>query len=359
MARTREEGQSLEASFLDRLEEAKSNVPEHQSATQIYRTRVQPAIIGLQEVAAHYAISSIFETGSAKYCYTVEPSDYQRFVSGKTQLAVGRVQICSQITQQCGEFTFSVLHMGDHTLSAGVRTYAGEEPYSETVKQLQRAFSRADIPAVIRVLDHQFGGAIYSLKSLFRDEQRRILDHILESTLREAEASLRAIHEHHAPLMRFLSDVKFPRPKPLAIAAEFVLNASLRREFRAEFLDLREVRNLVDQAKSEAVQLDSAGLSYLMERKLNGLVQQLSRRPQNLALLRKILSLIDLLKELPFAVNLWKVENLYYEMSKGSYPELVNTGSVSAEWSEAFLELGSKLRIRVEAAPSIQVAVAR
>ena len=138
-----------------------------------------------------------------------------------------------------------------------------------------------------------------------------------------------------------------------------MLNASLRREFRAEFLDLREVRNLVDQAKSEAVQLDSAGLSYLMERKLNGLVQQLSRRPQNLALLRKILSLIDLLKELPFAVNLWKVENLYYEMSKGSYPELVNTGSVSAEWSEAFLELGSKLRIRVEAAPSMQVAVAR
>jgi alpha-amylase/alpha-mannosidase (GH57 family) len=353
---THEEGERLEAGFLERLEQAKSNLPE-QNGADIYRNRVKPAVIGLQEVAAHYAISSIFETGSAKYCYTVDPSDYQRYVSGKMQLAVGRAQVCSRITQECGEFTFSVLHMGDHTLSAGVRRYAGQGTYAETVQQLHRAFSRADIPAVIRVLDSHFGGATYSLKSLFRDEQRRVLDHILESTLQEAEASLRAIYEHHAPLMRFLSDVNFPRPKPLAIAAEFVLNASLRREFRAEFLDLAEVRNLVDQAKNESVQLDSAGLSYVMERKLNGLMQQLSRRPQNLGLLRKILFLLDLLKELPFAVNLWKVENLYYHMSKTSFPELVNSGA-PAEWTEVFLELGRKLRIRVEAVPSVQLAAA-
>ena len=195
------------------------------------------------------------------------------------------------------------------------------------------------------------------VRKAVQDEQRRVLDHILESTLQEAEASLRAIYEHHAPLMRFLSDVNFPRPKPLAIAAEFVLNASLRREFRAEFLDLAEVRNLVDQAKNESVQLDSAGLSYVMERKLNGLMQQLSRRPQNLGLLRKILFLLDLLKELPFAVNLWKVENLYYHMSKTSFPELVNSGA-PAEWTEVFLELGRKLRIRVEAVPSVQLAAA-
>jgi hypothetical protein len=273
-------------------------------------------------------------------------------------LAVGRAEICSTITQDTDQFTFAVLHMGDHSLSAGVRKYAGEDPYSATVQELQRAFSRADIPAVIRVLDRNFGGAVYSLKSLFRDEQRRIMDHILESTLREAEASLRAIYEHHAPLMRFLSDVSYPRPKALAIAAEFVINASLRREFRADFLDLREVRSLLTQAKEEGVQLDSAGLAFVMERKLNGLMQQLQRRPQNLGLLRKILSLLDVLKELPFAVNLWKVENLYYQMSRTSYPELLKQMSVPAEWFDDFLRLGQRLRIRVESAPPMQLAIA-
>jgi hypothetical protein len=176
--------------------------------------------------------------------------------------------------------------------------------------------------------------------------------------LREAEASLRAIYEHHAPLMRFLSDVSYPRPKALAIAAEFVINASLRREFRADFLDLREVRSLLTQAKEEGVPLDSAGLAFVMGRKLNGLMQQLQRRPQNHGLLRKILSLLDVLKELPFAVNLWKVENLYYQMSRTSYPELLKQMSVPAEWFDDFLRLGQRLRIRVESAPPMQLAIA-
>jgi alpha-amylase/alpha-mannosidase (GH57 family) len=355
---SQEDGDAIEAGFLERLAQAKSNLPAHGDGAQIYQTSVKPAVLGLQEVAAHYAISSIFETGAAKYSYTVDPSDYRTFISGKMQLAVGRAEVCSQITQESEHFTFGVLHMGDHTLSAGVRSYQGEDSYTTTVQELQRAFSRADIPGVIRVIDRNFGGAIYSLKSLFRDEQRRIMDHILESTLREAEASLRAIYEHHAPLMRFLSDVSYPRPKALAIAAEFVINASLRREFRTDFLDLREVKSLLTQAKEEGVQIDSAGLGFLMERKLNGLMLQLQHRPQNLGLLRKILSLLEVLKELPFAVNLWKVENLYYQMSRTSYPDLLKGTSVPAEWFDNFLKLGRRLRIRVEAAPPMQLAIA-
>jgi hypothetical protein len=184
------------------------------------------------------------------------------------------------------------------------------------------------------------------------------MDHVLESTLTEAEASLRAIYEHHAPLMKFLADVNYPRPKALAVAAEFIINASLRREFREEFLNLNEVKNLLQQAREEGVQLDSAGLSYVMGRKLNGLMLQLQRRPQNLGLLKKILSLLDVISELPFAVNLWKVENVYYQMSRTIYPELLQQSGVPQEWFEAFLQLGSRLRIRVEPAPTTQSAIA-
>jgi hypothetical protein len=272
------------------------------------------------------------------------------------QLAVGRARVCSRITEECEQITFAVLHMGDHTLSAGVRRYAGEESYSSTLQELHQAFSRADIPAVIRVLDRHFGGATYSLKSLFRDEQRRIMDHILESTLKEAEASLRSIYEHHAPLMRFLSDVNVPRPKALAVAAEFVLNASLRRAFKPEFLDMQEVRALLEQAKVEGVQLDSAGIAYSVQRKLNGLMEQLRKRPRNLGLLHKILMLVDLIQELPFSVNLWRVENLYYDMAKNTYPDLLTQGSVADDWVQEFLELGRKLRIRVEDVAARQLA---
>ena len=356
-----EQGKSIEQGFLERLEQAKSNLPEHQNGAEIYRKWIMPTALGLEQVAAHYAISSLFETGGSKYCYSVEPSDYRTLASGKMHMAVGQAGVCSRITQECDQFTFAVLHMGDHTLSAGVRQATDQDSYNGLRKELNDAFSRADVPGVLRVLDHGFGGAIYSLKSLFRDEQRRIVDHILESTMKETEASLRAIYEHNAPLMRFLSGTNFPRPKPLALAAEFVLNAALRREFRKDFLDLNDVRQLLNESKEEGVPLDSAGLAFLMERKLNGLMVQLQRRPQNLGLLRKIFSLLELIKDLPFAVNLWKVENLYYQMSRTTYPELANSGAVPAEWSNDFLKLGSQLRIRVEPAkpvPETELATA-
>jgi alpha-amylase/alpha-mannosidase (GH57 family) len=349
---------SFQAGFLERLAQAKSNIPEDGDGAQIYRKWVKPTVIGLEQVAAHYVISSLFETGAAKYCYTVNPSDYRTSTSGKMQFASGQAEVCSTITQECGHFTFAALHMGDHSLSAGVRPHSGEEHYSHTTQELSQCFSRGDIPAILRLLDQRFGGALYSLKSLFRDEQRRILDHILENTLRETEASLRSIYEHHGPLMRFLSDANYPPPAVLKVAAEFVLNAALRREFRAEFLDLREVTKLLNEAKEEAVQLDSAGLSYVMQHKLNGLMRQLQKHPHNLGLLRKIVSLLDVLKELPFAVNLWNVENLYYQMSRTIYLELMTSGNALADWSNDFLELGRKLRIRVEAVPSMELAIA-
>jgi len=353
-----EEGNAIEGGFLDRLSQAKSNLPEHGDGAQLYRKFVKPTVVGLEQVAAHYAIGSIFETGAAKYCYSIDPSDYRTFISGKSQLAVGRAQICSRITQESEQFTFAALYMGDHTLSAGVRKNGGEEVYQNTLEELQTAFSRADVPGIIRVLDQSFGGAIYSLKSLFRDEQRRILGHILESSLQEAESGLGVIYEHHAPMMRFLSDMKYPRPKVLSLAAEFAINASLRREFRAEFLDLSEVKNLLNQAKEEGVQLDCAGLAYVTGRKLNDLMLELHRRPLNLGLLRKIRQLLDVLKELPLTVNLWKVENLYYEMSRSTYLQLINDTSVPAEWFDEFLKLGQLLRIRLEAVPSAQLASA-
>lgn len=353
-----QEGDQIESGFLDRLQHAQSNLAEHGNGAEIYRKWVKPAVVGLEQVGAHYAISSLFETGASKYCYSIDPSDYRTQAAGHTQLVVGKANICSRITQECEQLTFSVLHMGDHTLSAGVRRFQGDESYAGMVEELTRAFSRGDIPGVIRGLDRYFGGTVYTLKSLFRDEQRRIVDRILESTLEESEASLRSLYERHAPLMRFLSDMNVPRPKALSVAAEFVLNASLRRQFQADFVDLREVRSLMEQAKEEGVQLDSAGLAYAMERKLDLLMQHLHRRPKNLGLLRKVLSLIDLLRDVPFTVNLWKVENLYFEMSRTTYPEFAAGGTVPNEWLQDFLELGRKLRIRVEEVPSQQVALA-
>jgi alpha-amylase/alpha-mannosidase (GH57 family) len=339
----------LEDQFLERLALARSNVPEHQNGAEIYRKCVRPAVIGLEQVAAHYAISSVFETGVPIYCYSVDPKDYKAMLTGKSQLIVGNAEVRSRITWENSHLTFAVLHLGDHNLTAGVRSYISSEAYERIVEEASYAFSRADVPDLIRLLDRHFPNSSYSLKSLFRDEQRRILDSILKSTLGDVEADFRSIYEQHAPLIRFLNDVNVPQPRVLAVTSEFVLNSNLAHCFEAEYLDLQRINILLEQAHAERISLNREGLAYALEKNLSLMMERFSKRPQNFGLLKKLEATLDLVAKLPFSVNLWHVQNLYYELAHDQLPNAAQHGEEHGrEWSAHFLSLGRKLGINVE-----------
>ena len=171
---------------------AKSNISGFKDGRWIYDKFVRPARVDLEKVGAHYAISSLFgeaPEGSMTYSFFVEREDYRSQQVGKTKMAVGRVRVTSSVTYETALLVFAVLHMGDHNLSGGVRWYQNPAAYETLVQEFQKGFSRSDFPEFIRAMDRSFGSSIYSLKSLFRDQQRHILDSILENTLAGAESA--------------------------------------------------------------------------------------------------------------------------------------------------------------------------
>ena len=187
-------GDHREEQLVNRLKQAHSNVPGFGDGADAYRRFVEPAMVDLLGVAAHYAISSLFDgfgERSAIYCYDVDMLDSHVQQSGRASVAVGRARIMSRITREQLPVGFGVLHFGDHNLSAGVRRFRSEDEYHQLAQAVSEAFGRADLPEALRVLDRHFAGTAYSLKSLFRDEQRRIVRRILQNTLGEAEAVMR------------------------------------------------------------------------------------------------------------------------------------------------------------------------
>ncbi len=344
-------GNHIEEGFLEKLAPARGNIPEHGTGADIYRGWVRPAAIDLPKVGAHYIISSLFDPygeHSSVYCYTVDREDHRLFESGRARLAVGRGRVCSDVTQECSHLTFGVLHLGDHNLNAGTRQFRDQPDYEALVREVSETFVSGDLPAALRALDRQFGGVTYSLKSLFRDEQRRIVATILDSTLGEAENSFRQLYEQHAPLMRFLGELGTPLPNVLHMTAEFVLNGSLRRAFEEEDLDLERIRALLDAAQRERVTLDGAGLSYALRHTIELMMGGLEAEPEALRHLERLEAAVNLARSLPFEVNLWKVQNRYYDMLQRVRPEFQARGGDQARlWLACFDSLGEKLSIRV------------
>ena len=110
----------------------------------------------------------------------------------------------------------------------------------------------ANFPEVIRLLDRYYN-LDYSLTSLFRDEQRRILQIILNSTLSDIEELAQHIYDDHASLLHYLSQAGLPKPPALALAAGFAVNAGLRRALEADPIDITLIRSFLAMAKADEV----------------------------------------------------------------------------------------------------------
>ncbi|HUU64712.1 MAG TPA: DUF3536 domain-containing protein [Dehalococcoidales bacterium] len=347
-------GGDIEPHFLERLELAKSNIPKHGDGRRIYDKFVKPAVVNLIKVTAHFAVSSLFkeyDEHAEIYCYHVDLEDYHSLVAGKPRLAVGRAKVTSIIIGESATLSFGVLHFGDHNVNAGVREYQGEEAYQVMLQEMTQTFSGADFPEVIRLLDKHFGTSTYSIKDLFLDEQRKVLDSILESALSEIEAAYYQVYEHHYPPMRFLSELGNPIPKSFQSAAEFILNSGLRKAVSGDSLDLERIRSILDEIRTWKVELDTEGLSYLLQWTLERMMARLVTTPEDIDFLKELLAAAEMLHLLPFPVDLWKVQNLYHEMLKSIYPEFqtkAQQGDEAAqEWLSRFVSLGQQLSIRI------------
>ena len=176
---------------------------------------------------------------------------YEIHTSGRGRLALGRVHVASAITGHAQDFSFAVLHFGDQNITAAVKAYSEADAAAFEAFSAEAAghVQRADFPEVIRLLDRFYGHADYSLTSLFSDEQRRIVQLILNSTLWDIENSLTTIYQDHASLLHYLSQAGLPKPPALTLAAGFAINAGLRRVLEIDPIDVAQLRSFLALAK--------------------------------------------------------------------------------------------------------------
>jgi alpha-amylase/alpha-mannosidase (GH57 family) len=346
----------LEDEFIRRLTEAHSNVSSIGNGSAVYRTFVQPQKVGLKQVGAHYAISSVFTSypdDAAVFCYSIRRDAFDVYSSGRARLVIGRAQIQSRITEETGQVLFVVLHLGDHNLTAAVKGWSArtDSSYDELCESLKSAILRADVAEAIRIVDRQFAEhgpdgqpqatVTYSLTSLFQDEQRRILSLILRTTLAEVEAGISAIYETQASLLHFLSQSQLPKPQALLLAANFAVNAGLRDALRSDVIDAAKIRELLAVVESDKIELDRMELGFLAGERMKQLMVKLLDNIGGDEQIENALALARTLNLFPFDTRVWQAQNLWYQ----TLIKTRSTQGISKNWTSTLLELGRELHL--------------
>ena len=347
--------EDFEKGFLELLEKAPSNIKENQNGRKIYDKFVKPAVVDREKIAAHYAISSVFENYPEEariFSFTIAQEDRQTFSAGAARLVIGRIKVIFEITRNSDTLSYGVLYTGEHHVNCGVRFYQGPEAYGTMLKEMQEAFDRADFVQVIRLMDQHFGESNYSLKHLFKDEQRKVLDQIFATAREDLHNTLHLITERYTPLQRFLASLNVRTPSELRVPFEVMLNTALRRELEAETMDREKVQMLLQEAEKDGVKLDAESLGYAMKFHLDRLCSALESTPEDKELLPQFTAAAELAMAVPFEVNLWRPQNVYDRMRREVRPGIskrAQEGDGGARsWVQEFDELGQTLGFRLE-----------
>ncbi len=351
------QGESL---FIERLSKAKSNIPEHEDGARIYQKFVKPAFVDLRKVGGHYAIRSLFEpyeTNTHVYDYAVERqagSNLTQDGQQERKLTVGKARFISVVTEESAALAFAGLDRGDFNTVGGILKVRGDQGYAALHRALTEAFSAGNLDEVSRILEENFEGETYSLTVLFRDEQRRILNRLMESEWTQAEAAFDRLYPHLMSMTQTLAKLgtSLTIPRAFHAAAEFGLNTQLRRTLARENLDFEGIRNLIADAKAALVALDVPTLEYTLRVKLERMAERFRAQPSDQETLAELESAVGLANSLPFAVNLWKIQNTCYELLQTAYPEfkqMAEQGDETAKtWIQHFRGLAERISLRVE-----------
>ncbi|PRY09727.1 glycosyl hydrolase family 57 [Pontibacter ummariensis] len=314
--------EDYESVFLQQLELAESNLKDQGTAAKAFISLVKPTVIDLLRVGAHYAVSSLFADHAEQlnlYCYQATSEAYDLQEAGRQKLAVGRARIKSQITWEEDTISFAVLHLGDHQLFGGVREFMSPEDYKRLRYELRSAFERGNVSEVIMLLDKHFQSHNYSFWHLFKDDQKKILDQVLDQTMGRVENEFQQIYDNNYPLMAAIKTLGMKLPRPLHTTVEYIINTRLLREFESEGPDINEIRRLLREARRMKVRLNYEPQEFAVSQRIDHLMEQVQAQPERLDKMQLIIDLVHVLEGSKLETDYWQAQNIAFRMQQSLY----------------------------------------
>jgi len=225
------------------------------------------------------------------------------------------------------------------------------DQFNRIRQELVKAFRKGDSNEVMRLMNVAFDSKNYSLTHLFKDQQRQILNGLLESTWEEIESSFRHIYEHNYAIMAMIRNMNMPLPKALSAPAEFILNEDICAAIQADRIDLNRLRDLADEAERLSLALDRERLSFEGSHKINNMASIWEGSPEDIDLLWSMEKGLEILRVLTPDMDLQHAQNVFFTIAKSKYLEMKRKAAAgdekAASWVEHFGHLAQRLGLAI------------
>ncbi len=350
----------LEENFLNILAEAKSNIPEQGNGREIYERYVKPSVVTSKQIACLWAISSIyqdFEEEEDVYCYSVKQNDYKRIQKGNSNLIVGNIEVRSKITLQKVNLIFALMQYSGGDFHCAIKEYSENNEYQELKANLIKTFINNPLTEIIRNLDEKFGKEYFTLKDIFIEERKKILQILLKDKLKKFSNTYKDMYDQGKSSIYHMQNLGLEIPNEFKIAAQYALSQRFNDLLAHTdgFVEPSVIQQIMDinlESKKMNIQIDRTPSNNLFAKKiitnLNRLTKSFESHQAD-----AIIELFDIISKLELQIDISEAQNIYYNKIYHRIGDIIENNKESKKdkdikFIHLLLDIGTNLNINVD-----------
>ena len=350
----------LEKRFTEILADAKSNIAEYGNGRDIFNNFVKPSIVTPKQIASLWALSSLyqdFEDEENVYCYTVKRDEYQKIQKGNSNLVIGHIEIKSQITLQKSNLMFALMQYSGGDFHCAIKEYSDDAEFNKMKNDLIKTFMLNPLTEIIRSLDEYFGKEYYTLKDIFIEERRKVLQILLKDKMEKFARNYQDMYDEAKGSIYHMQNLGLAIPDEFKIAASYALSRKFNElvKHSGGFVDpgtIQEASNINFETRNMGIKLDKTPSNAIFSKKI---LQNINRLAYSFEIQQAdvVLELFDYAEKLELEIDISEAQNIYYSKIYHKIGDIIDSSTKSnrsgdKKFVDMLLDIGSKLNINTE-----------
>lgn len=345
----------FETKYLEILSAAQSNYKEIGNGKDIYERFVKPSVITEKQIVSLWAVSSLYEDVEDEedvYCYTITKKSYKKVQKGDSHFVVGNVEVQSKVTLERHNLIFALLQYTGGDFHCAIKEY--DEEYPEMQKELIRTYMINPLTEIIRALDGYFGKEYFTLKDIFIEERRKILQILMRERLDEFAKTYEDIYNEGKSSVLHLQALGLDIPNEFKIAAQYTLTRQFNELFTGSngFIDEDIIQSASDinfEAKRIGITLDKTLTSKIFSKKvaqnINRLVYSMEYQQADVTH-----ELLDTIEKLEIKADISEAQNLFYTKVVSKFDDMIEHTNCQSDVNlmEQLFYIAKRLNLNVD-----------
>ena len=352
---------NLEEKFLEILSQAKSNIPEFGTGKDIFERFVKPSIITVKQIATLWALSSLyqdFEDEENVYCYTITRKAYKKVQKNSSTFIVGHIEIQSKITLQKSNVMFALMQYAGGDFHCTIKEYSDDAEFNRIKNDLIKIYTINTLTEIIRALDEYFGKEYFTLKDIFIEERRKILQILLKGKLEKFSQTYQEMYDEGKGSIYHLQGLGLSIPDEFKISAEYALSHKFNDivVHSGGFVEddlIQQATDINFEAKKIDIKLDKSPSNLVFSKKI---LQNINRLVHSFEIQQAdvVLEIFDNVRKLELNVDIAEAQNIYFTKIYHRIGDIIaseafkNKKSSNKRFVEMLLDIGENLNINTE-----------